>query len=166
MSTKPTKEKVAATIKKVFGTHRSPNGEKFNRLLYKHESEGINCYCIEGIFCEAAVQLGYEGKFLEPSTKTFVSEVDKEKPQPFSFFAHNGFRSVAPETVFEFLGLPRELKPEDLSKHGLNKDEIVHQNRELGGRIGDNFEWNFIHDCTKTTLKELVDAALAILSKK
>lgn len=166
MSTRPNREKVAATIKKVFSTHASPDGGKFTRLLYKHESEGINCYCIEGVFCEAATQLGYGGKLIVPSTQKCVHEVDKRSPHSFSFFADDGYRSIAPEALFSFLGLPPSLKIKDLSEHGLDREEIL---RKAGGfycHTKENLSWNFIHDCTETTLKQLIDVALAILSKK
>lgn len=142
---KPSKQEVKKKILEVFSEHKSTNNEKHIALLYKFEKE--NCYCIEGVFCEAGKRLGFEGSFKPDCDHKFgYAMVEQGKEVLWG---------TAPPSLFDFLGLPFRLTKDLIKKHDPTLGEVT-----LSVLI-----WNNIHDSTDISLKRLVDLAVSLLKE-
>lgn len=144
---KPSKEQVKQKILEVFSEHKSINNKKRAVLLYKSEKE--NCYCIEGVFCEAGRRLGFEGFF----------EYDSDGKYCYARL-ENGEQvryGNAPPEVFAFLGLPFTITRDALKKHDPTMLEKVDNLA--------NLIWSNVHDSSRMSLKRLVNLSISLLKE-
>lgn len=123
--------------------------EKLNGYLGKY-IDGRKCFCIEGLFCEVAVELGFEGKFIERKALT-------ERETAFSLNIkgawHGGW---APLEIFTFLGMPRKVKYSDIKAAGVKLTEKTEESFKGMASIS----WHTLNDDTDITLDALIDLAV------
>lgn len=133
------------------------------------------CFCIEGVFCEVASKLGYQGEFVTEERQLPIhfalgEASNYERLNPGRHFLRNGrqkFRSRAPNDIFPYLGLPTVVPLSELERKGLKALLYKH----IWGAIrhtekGDGFTWHALNDASDLSLKELTQLACDLLEKK
>jgi hypothetical protein len=119
--------------------------------------EPKTCFCIEGVFCDVASKLGYEGKF--------VTESDK-RSRVFVYQKRTELRCNAAQQVYYHLGIPYVVPLVDIREAGL-KDRL---NNRIYYRtfFRDGHEavsWPALNDESNLTLRELIDFTCNLLQK-
>lgn len=124
--------------------------EKVDGYLGKY-IDGKKCLCIEGLFCEVAVKLGFEGKFLE-------RKINGEKDEKAFHLNvqgawHGGW---APIEVFKFLGISRKVSYNEIKAAGFELREGI----DAKLKSIDYINWHTLNDDTDLTLDDLIDLAV------
>lgn len=162
---KPKKEKVLSALAKY---KSAPEYRKIRFVLHSLRGKE-KCYCIEGIFCEIAAELGYPGHYIlsrpvssrlgKTSVHAFVpKDCELSTPSEIS-------ETKAPEEIWPWLGLPRSVDHKFLLNLGGAYEEGL---RELQHTLGDytydsRSTWYELNDCSQLTIRELLSLAEQLL---
>jgi hypothetical protein len=134
-------------------------------LTLKKVDEGLipesACLCIEGVFCQAAIKLGFEGEFLPDDT---VPRFDDDEDTQMMFVQNKARHITAPSEVFEFLGLPKYLEHKQLKQLGLNS-QVIKNIRQISGGNEDENNWFVVNDMSEVSLKDLLSLACKLVKE-
>lgn len=122
------------------------------------------CFCIEGVFCDAASVLGYDGKFITESDKR--SRVFIHQPVG-GYQRGTKFRCNAPQQVYSYLGIPYVVPLALVREAGLA--EKLHPTiyfKTFFRGAGEAVSWDSLNDKSSLTLKELLSFTCNLLEKR
>lgn len=146
---KPTKEQVIQTL----------NRYKTERKIIKNLActlDDKTCFCIEGVFCQAASELGFPGEF---------KHVKKMSVMPYGYYISGVYRQEmmkAPPQIWGFLSIQPFVEYTFIQEIG----------EEYGNKIaGEAYrpqarkfaDWYELNDLTTLTLAELINIAQEVL---
>lgn len=140
----PKVEEVITALKKY------ETAEKVTKRL----TTGGSCYCIQGVFCKAAGDLGLD--IHQTDTKLEHSELNKSR------FVYKGkpYYTGAPNDVHVYLGLEDRVSKKQLIQAGL----LEHLSLRVASAY--SYNWTWLNDQTEMSLAELIQLAISILKRK
>lgn len=168
--TQPTLDQIRTQLRKY-----SPYTKAKNFLFYLKDAEQPvtaknACFCIEGVFCQAAIDLGLDAKFkadddyevhLEDLPDATGKEVLMDFVRPSSQFK---MKSAAPSEVYRFLGLPRFITKKDLVDLGVKKEDLDKTLDHIRLNGTGSINWFVANDVTEIPLHDLISLACKLVS--
>jgi len=133
------------------------NNNKQYTWLGEKTEEG-SCFCIQGAFCDVAIELGLKAEFKSNVDSHFYT---------FSIKEHSSWDSAIniPPIVFWFLGIPQYLSKADLKEVGL-LTKVSDDYSRYGENLHDTgIAWSSLNDNTTLDLKALVSLAKYLIKK-
>lgn len=170
--TQPTLEQIRTQLRKY-----APYTKAKNFLFYlKDRGQPITakntCFCIEGVFCQVAIDLGLDAKFTADDDYKVEDEdlpgaTGKEVLMDFvGPSSQHSMKSAAPDEVFRFLGLPRFITKKDLSDLGANKEDLQKTLDHIRLSGTSFIHWFIANDVTEVPLRDLISLACKLVSTK
>lgn len=176
---RPTPEQVIQKLEELVATEESkdasglrfnPKEEKLYGRLRAVSDDGTCCYCVEGLLCEAAIQLGMDAWWVVRG-ETIDIEVENDSAT-----------ASAPTAVYEFLGIPKEV---DVKRHRKSIEKLIETYKERRYKAFNNttsvliqshndrlyratqgaseVRWWRLNDSTNVPLSELVKLVIKVL---
>lgn len=119
------------------------------------------CFCIQGVFAATALKLGFPGDFSLSDPHTGTLKLNLLLPQDLSWFSTLNI----PPCIFEFLGLPEKVSPENLTAAGLAKTLESSSLKPFDSWNVPGFSWSALNDNTDLSLEELIDLAKQLVKQ-
>lgn len=157
-TSKPTKDQVLKELAKYSKLHLEK--AKFHLAML---IQGKKCYCIEGVFCEIASNLGLPGEYVLQTDDTgsiYQFRLDVNGPQSDS-------ECIAPEEIWSFLGLPTTVKTGFVAGLGERyADALVNSEVPVYmSKSHNRAKWFTYNDQTDLTIPELLKIAEKVLEQ-
>lgn len=153
------KQKVIAELRKYLDFPKT-RGRLSEVKTYVEDTGDLRqctCFCIEGVFCEVATKLSFEGRYVRAGAKTFFTRGGER------------FDYLPPGQVFNFLGIPRFVSSSEVKKAGfeefLGKGCRGYSIYTTPNKKGLDYSWHTLNDHSTLSIKQLVELACNLLQK-
>lgn len=158
---KPKKEKVLAALAK----YKTATEYKKIRFVLHSLRGKEKCYCIEGIFCEIAAELGYPGWYVFSRPASSKISVHAFVPKHLASPPSETNETKAPKEIWSFLGIPETVDHKFLRNLGgvyeRGLEEVWHVMADL---VPDGAStWYELNDCSELTIRDLLGLAEQLL---
>jgi hypothetical protein len=167
-SPQPTTEKVVSALKRYRSAPKT-TGTLCRIVPISGSEEAQTCFCVEGVFCAVAAELGFGGEFVNSRDSIGLNASFKittfEQTRTFNWEGSK-FAATPPVELFDFLGLPRVLTRDQIVSAGLGK---VFTDAHSKGYWENHWKeynataWHNLNDYSPATLDELIQFACDLL---